>query len=68
MSRSSVAASRRADELATAMECRCYHGGTGRTRMTVLHYHPRDFVILFAMLAFGATIIVLNRLGIGFTM
>ena len=50
------------------MECRCYHGGTGRTRMTVLHYHPRDFVILFAMLAFGATIIVLNRLGIGFTM
>lgn len=63
-----VSAFRRADELATAMECRCYHGGTGRTRMTVLHYHPRDFVILFAMLAFGATIIVLNRLGIGFTM
>ena len=30
-----VSAFRRADELATAMECRCYHGGEGRTKMTV---------------------------------
>ena len=31
-----VSAFRRADELATAMECRCYHGGEGRTRMKSL--------------------------------
>lgn len=32
-----ISAFRRADELATAMECRCYHGGEGRTRMKQLH-------------------------------
>ncbi len=63
-----VSAFRRADELATAMECRCYHGGVGRTRMTVLHYAARDFVALLVMVAFGAGLIVLNRLGIGYTM
>ena len=39
-----VSAFRRADELATAMECRCYHGGEGRTRMKVLHFAGIDFV------------------------
>ena len=63
-----VSAFRRADELATAMECRCYHGGTGRTRMTVLHYHAMDFVALAVIAVFGAGIILLNRLGIGYTM
>jgi energy-coupling factor transport system permease protein len=63
-----VSAFRRADELATAMECRCYHGGTGRTRMTILHYSPKDFVALAVIAVFGAGIIVLNRLGIGYTM
>ena len=38
-----VSAFRRADELATAMECRCYHGGEGRTRMKVLHFAGIDF-------------------------
>jgi len=37
-----VSAVRRADELATAMECRCYHGGEGRTRMKKLQYRPSD--------------------------
>jgi energy-coupling factor transport system permease protein len=41
-----VSAFRRADELATAMECRCYHGGHGRTRMKQLHWHWQDFVAL----------------------
>jgi energy-coupling factor transport system permease protein len=41
-----ISSIRRADELATAMECRCYHGGEGRTRMNVLHYHSRDFIAL----------------------
>ena len=38
-----VSAFRRADELATAMECRCYHGGDGRTKMKLLRYKRRDF-------------------------
>jgi len=49
-----ISAFRRADELATAMESRCYHGGEGRTKMKVLKFAGRDFI---AML-FGAGIIV----------
>ena len=39
-----ASAFRRADELATAMECRCYHGGEGRTKLRILRYHARDFL------------------------
>lgn len=63
-----VSAFRRAEELATAMECRCYHGGEGRTRMKILKYHPGDFVAITIMILFGAGLIVLNVLGIGYTM
>jgi energy-coupling factor transport system permease protein len=63
-----VSAFRRAEELATAMECRCYRGGTGRTKMTVPHLHVRDFAALLLMVGFGAGILYLNRLGIGYTM
>ena len=38
-----ISAFRRADELATAMECRCYHGGDGRTKMKLLRYKRRDY-------------------------
>ena len=41
-----ISSFRRADELATAMECRCYHGGDGRTKMKQLRYHGRDFAAL----------------------
>ena len=41
-----VSAFRRADELALAMECRCYRGGEGRTRMKQLHMSSRDYVAL----------------------
>lgn len=41
-----VSAFRRADELATAMECRCYHGGEGRTKLHVLRYETRDYLVL----------------------
>lgn len=41
-----VSAFRRADELALAMESRCYHGGKNRTRMKVMHMSFRDFVAL----------------------
>ena len=39
-----ISAFRRADELATAMECRCYQGGEGRTKMKMLRYHRNDMV------------------------
>ena len=46
-----VSAFRRADELAMAMECRCYRGGEGRTRMKQLHMGASDAVCaLFALL------------------
>lgn len=63
-----VSAFRRAEELATAMECRCYHGGEGRTRMNILKYSAGDFIAIGVMILFGAGLIVLNRLGIGYTM
>ena len=56
-----VSAFRRADELATAMECRCYRGGKGRTRMTVPHVHAGDIVALFLMIGLGVGIFFLNR-------
>lgn len=55
-----VSAFRRADELATAMECRCYHGGEGRTKMTVPHLTAKDFVAVGLMLAFSAGLVLLN--------
>ncbi len=49
-----ISAFRRADELAMAMECRCYHGGEGRTRMKQLHIKPSDiFLSLFCVLVFA---------------
>ena len=38
-----ISAFRRADELATAMECRCYQGGEGRSKMKLLRYTSWDF-------------------------
>lgn len=55
-----VSAFKRANELATAMECRCYHGGEGRTRMRQLKTAPRDYVAIAVMFALFAGIIVLN--------
>ena len=46
-----ISAFRRADELATAMECRCYHGGEGRTRMKQLHWRPGDVLFMLGALA-----------------
>ena len=62
-----VSAFRRAEELALAMECRCYRGGQGRTRMTIPHLHARDFVWLFCFVLFGTGLVLLNRLGYGYT-
>ena len=58
-----VSAFRRADELALAMECRCYHGGEGRTRMKQLKLSGKDFgAALFVVLGFAA-IILMNMFG-----
>ena len=43
-----VSSFRRADELAVAMESRCYHGGEGRTRMKALHMEKRDYLAFLA--------------------
>ena len=48
-----ISAFRRADELATAMECRCYQGGEGRTKMKLLRYKLLDFK------AFGVAVLLL---------
>ncbi|MBQ8738392.1 MAG: energy-coupling factor transporter transmembrane protein EcfT [Clostridia bacterium] len=55
-----ISSFRRAEELATAMECRCYHGGNGRTRMKQLKMKARDYVGLFLACAFLAGVILLN--------
>ena len=56
-----VSAFRRAYELAFAMECRCYTGGEGRTRMKQMKLALRDFVSLAVFVLFIAAIIVLNH-------
>ena len=54
-----VSSFRRADELAVAMESRCYHGGEGRTRMKQLHMHRRDWLaLLLGALVLAATIVM----------
>ncbi len=59
-----VSSFRRADELAIAMECRCYHGGEGRTRMRTLHYRASDFVILALFVVYAAAVVWLNSIKI----
>ena len=59
-----VSAFRRADELAVAMESRCYHGGEGRTRMKVLRFAARDWIALALGVAFLGGMIVIKRFGL----
>ena len=59
-----VSAFRRADELAVAMESRCYHGGEGRTRMKQLRYAHRDYIALALSVLFLAGVIVLKHFGL----
>ncbi len=55
-----ISSFRRADELAAAMECRLYHGGSGRTRLKVLRLSLRDYATGFVFAAILAAIIFLN--------
>ncbi len=59
-----VSSFRRADELAVAMESRCYHGGKGRSRMKQLKMESRDIFTLLFGLAFVLGMIVLKEFGI----
>ena len=63
-----VSSFNRAFDLASAMECRCYHGGEGRTRLNVLHYCVGDWIAVVLLCGFGVGLFFLNRLGIGYTM
>ena len=58
-----ISAFRRADELAVAMECRCYHGGEGRTRLRQLRYQGADWAVLILFLAITVGVGVLGRFG-----
>ena len=55
-----ISAFRRAEELALAMECRCYRGGEGRTRMKQLRYTGVDFAALGVVTGLLLVIILLN--------
>ena len=55
-----VSSFRRAYDLAMAMECRCYQGGEGRTRMKQLTTAPRDWLALAVYVLVGVGIVMLN--------
>jgi len=55
-----VSAFRRAYDLAMAMECRCYQGGKGRTRMKQLHTSKRDYIAILVSLIILAGVILCN--------
>jgi len=59
-----ISAFRRADELATAMECRCYQGGEGRTKMKMLRYHREDFVAFGMGILLMGLVILLGKFGL----
>ena len=63
-----ISAFRRAGELATAMTCRCYRGGKGRTRLNVLKFSFRDFAALFLIVLFGVGIVLMNIYAPGYSM
>ena len=57
-----VSSFRRAEELALAMECRCYHGGEGRTRMKQLKMHLVDLFAVLIVAAFIAGVVAVNSI------
>ena len=55
-----ISSFRRAEELAIAMECRCYHGDEGRTSLRQLRYAGRDYGLIVFSIALCAGIVVLR--------
>ena len=58
-----ISSFRRANDLAMAMEARCYHGGKGRTQMKPLKYAGRDLIAYVVLLLYLAGVIVLGKYG-----
>ena len=56
-----ISAFRRANDLAMAMEARCYHGGEGRTQMKPLRYAGRDYAAYAVLLLYLAMVIVIGK-------
>ena len=63
-----VSAFRRADELATAMECRCYRGGKGRTKMRIMKMRFRDYLWMLIGVGLLVGVILINIYGNGYTL
>ena len=59
-----ISAFRRADELATAMECRCYQGGDGRTKMKLLRYKRFDIHTFFLLAMLLCVVMIISRFGL----
>lgn len=59
-----ISAFRRADELATAMECRCYQGGDGRSKMKLLRYKSWDLVTFFVGAVVVSGVCILRSFGL----
>ena len=59
-----ISAFRRADELATAMECRCYQGGAGRTKMKLLRFHREDFSSFGVLAVLIGAVVLLGSFGL----
>ena len=59
-----ISAFRRADELATAMECRCYQGGEGRTKMKLLRYKRNDYLAFLVGIVLLGAVITLDHFGL----
>lgn len=58
-----ISAFRRANDLAMAMEARCYRGGVGRTKMKPLRYSGCDYAGYFVLIIFLGIVIILRRFG-----
>jgi energy-coupling factor transport system permease protein len=59
-----ISSFRRAEELAIAMECRCYHGDEGRTSLRQLSLHGRDWAFMFFTVLLLAAVCVLRHFGL----
>ena len=59
-----ISAFRRANDLAMAMEARCYHGGDHRTQMKPLHYEKRDYIAYVILAAYLAVGVVFRVVGL----
>ncbi len=63
-----ISAFRRAGELATAMTCRCYRGGKGRTKLNLLKFTYRDLLAFILIAAFISGVVLLNIFAPGYSM